>query len=71
VKADIFGLLNGIKGISVGIAKRALVRRSRRVSDKYINRLMDARIDLDLLFPKTLREAFAKIWRKAYTIISK
>jgi GT2 family glycosyltransferase len=58
VKADILGLLNGINGISVGIAKRALVQRNRRVSDKYINRLMDARIDLDLLFPKTLRRAF-------------
>jgi GT2 family glycosyltransferase len=71
VKADILGLLNGIKGISVGIAKRALVQSNRRVSEKYINRLMDARIDLDLLFPKTLRRAFAKIWRKAYIIISK
>jgi len=55
VKADILGLLNGIKGISVGIAKRALVQRNRRVSEKYINRLMDALIDLDLLLPKTLR----------------
>jgi GT2 family glycosyltransferase len=71
VKADILGLLNGIKGISVGIAKRALVQRNRRVSEKYINRLMDARIDLDLLLPRTLRRAFAKIWRKAYIIISK
>jgi hypothetical protein len=55
VKADILGLLNGIKGISVGIAKRALVQRNRRVSEKYINRLMDTRIDLNLLFPRALR----------------
>jgi GT2 family glycosyltransferase len=70
-KADILGLLSGIKGISIGTAKRALVQKNRRVSEKYINRLMDARIDLDLLFPRTLRRAFAKIWRKADSIISK
>jgi GT2 family glycosyltransferase len=61
VKADILGLLSGIKGISIGIAKRALTQKNRRVSEKYINRLMDAKIDLDLLFPRISRRVFARI----------
>jgi GT2 family glycosyltransferase len=59
-KACILGLVDGVKGLSTAISKRLLVQKVRKASEKRINNAMDARVDAELLFPKTLRRIFAK-----------
>jgi GT2 family glycosyltransferase len=54
-KACILGLVDGLKGLSTVISKRLLVQKVRKASEKHINNAMDARVDAELLFPKTLR----------------
>lgn len=54
LKADIQGLVEGIKNLSTAISKRIFIQKNRKVSERFINKIMDARVDIKLLFPRTL-----------------
>jgi hypothetical protein len=55
VKADIQGLVEGIKNLSTAVSKRMFIQKNRKVTEKFINKIMDVRVDVELLFPRTLR----------------
>lgn len=42
--------------------KRVNVAKIRRVGEEEINRAMNVLVDVDLIFPKTLREAMGLRW---------
>ena len=42
--------------------KRVNVAKIRRVGEEKINRAMNVLVDVDLIFPKTLREAMGLRW---------
>jgi len=60
VKADIQGLVEGIKNLSTAFSKRIFIQKNRKVSERLINKIMDPRVDVELLFPKTLRRILLK-----------
>jgi GT2 family glycosyltransferase len=55
LKADIQGLVEGIKNLSTAISKRIFIQKNRKVPERFINKIMDVRVDVELLFPRTLR----------------
>jgi hypothetical protein len=55
VKADIQSLVEDIKNLSTAVSKRMFIQKNRKVPERLINKIMDPRVDVELLFPNTLR----------------
>jgi len=49
-----------MKSLKVATSKRILIQRIRRISEKEINNAMNPRIDLELLFPESIRRIFRR-----------
>ncbi|MEM4005300.1 MAG: glycosyltransferase family 2 protein [Desulfurococcaceae archaeon] len=50
-------LIDGFRNLRVPISKRANVAKIRRVKEREINRAMNISVDVNLIFPRTLRRA--------------
>jgi len=55
-------LMDGFRNLRVPMGKRVNVAKIRRVREGEINRAINVLVDVDLIFPKTLREAMGLRW---------
>lgn len=58
----IHALIDGFKNLRVPFSKRVNVVKIRKVREKEINKAMNIMIDIDLIFPRTLRRMLGLKW---------
>ena len=55
-------LLEGFMNLHIPFSRRASIAKIKRVKEKEVNRVMSTLIDVDLIFPRTLRRVLGLKW---------